>query len=81
MKYCTICGKPMGWQGTITFTTAAGTTRTSDGIFGLSPDMCLGHYLTTATTAGLTRIYSIADRHREPVPQAFQDAFDKPLQP
>ena len=85
MKYCSICGKPMGWQGTITLATTAGT-RTVNGVFGLTPDLCTGHIagfmMTTMGTVPLPgQMHPTSAPQREQVPQAFQDAFDKPLHP
>lgn len=78
MKYCTICGKPLEWQGTITFTTSTGS-------FALVPDMCPGHPTAPITKTGTIRLYAPLQpmplQRCEPVPQAFQDAFDEPLHP
>ena len=87
MNICPICGKPMGWQGTITLTTSTGTCMTTDGIFWFAADTCRGHAPTTyisTTTAPMhpnCRTTARPVPMREPVPAVFQDAFEEDLCP
>lgn len=92
MTICSICGKPTGWQGTITYSTAAGT-YTTNAQFG-SWDMCLGHGYTLGATSNGTHSMGInpmikldydgVTPQRQPVPEPFYSAFkddDKELNP
>lgn len=82
MKICSICGKPTGWQGTITYIVATGTYTTA-GQFGIG-DMCLGHVASfvqpiiyqSNSTAIPVKLTS-PKPGRAFVPQAFLDAFEE----
>lgn len=87
MNICPICGKrimtPM--QGTI-IASMTGLNGTREYpcqiVFG---DACMGHTITTITTTGtvplVTPLRPLPLSKREPVPTAFQDAFDEDLHP
>lgn len=83
MNICPICHKPTSWQGTITLTTTTGTYTTA-GQFGIG-DMCLGHTAWPVTniassTGAIVPPIAIGPP-RQPVPDVFQAAFEKDLNP
>jgi len=77
-RICAVCKKPI-WRpfyGTITYTTITGTftAPAQFGVSGLGNDWCYGHITTILSTSTAPAI-SVFARQREPVPDAFQQAF------
>ena len=78
MNICSICGKPIfyAWGAPLSSVTVTLTSGTGDTGY------CPGYHLTTGTTMiPIQMPYAPAEPQREPVPVAFQDAFDEDLYP